>query len=140
MRLRRAHNSNELYAPPLVEVFWKNGEILWVALDQATHGRAMGVEFFSVKATMPMGPAELVIKTGAAMLPMYIKRNGWMDHTIVVKEPLNVQLTLDEQKDVYNVLKKINEELEEIILENPEEWWWVHKRWKHANKYVSENN
>ncbi|MBN1573002.1 MAG: hypothetical protein JW984_07400 [Deltaproteobacteria bacterium] len=113
----------------------EKGEILWVALDQDTRGRAVGVEFFGVKATMPPGPAELIAETGAAVLPMYMRRNGWMDHTIVVKKPLKINLTSDEEKDVYNILKRINEELEEIILANPKEWWWVHRRWKRAYKY-----
>jgi KDO2-lipid IV(A) lauroyltransferase len=113
----------------------EKGEILWVALDQDTRGRAVGVEFFGVKATMPPGPAELVIKTGAAVLPMYMRRDGWMNHTIVVKKPLKVDLIDDNNINVYRILKKINEELEKIILENPKEWWWFHRRWKRAYRY-----
>ena len=33
-------------------------------------------------------------------------------------------------KNKYDLTKKLNQELEEMIVDNPEQWIWTHNRWK----------
>jgi len=114
-------------------------EILWLALDQDTKFGDVGVEFFGVKVGTSRGPAILAQRTGAVVLPMYVKRSGWLKHTIIIKEPIELIDTGNKDADVYTNLKKMNEVLEEEILENPHEWWWVHRRWKRAYRYQEQS-
>jgi len=110
-------------------------EVLWLAIDQDTREGGIGVEFFGVKVSTPQGPAVLAGKTGATVLPVYAKRHGWMKHEIIIKPPLALVSTGDKEADKYVNLKRMNEVIEQILLDNPGEWWWIHRRWKRAHRY-----
>jgi len=110
-------------------------EILYTSLDQDTRGTAIGVDLFGVKAAMPSAPAHMILETQAAVLPVYTKRTGWLKHKIIVLEPVDVEVSGNREKDVYSWLKKINSSIEEMILDNPREWWWIHRRWKRGYRY-----
>lgn len=116
----------------------RNKEILWIALDQNTRGGDVGVEFFGIKAATARGPAVLALRTGAVVLPVYARRRGWLKHTIIILEPIELVRSGNKNADIYKNLKKFNAVIEQEVLENPEEWWWIHKRWKRAHLYVQE--
>lgn len=115
----------------------KNG-ILWIALDQNVREGDVGVEFFGIKAATARGPAILAQRTGAVVLPVYARRQGWLKHTIVIREPIELEHSGDKDKDIYNNLKRFNAVIEQEVLENPGEWWWLHERWKRAGRYVEQ--
>ncbi len=111
-------------------------EILWIALDQNTREGDVGVEFFGVKAATARGPAVLALRTGAVVVPVYVRRDGWLRHTIIIKEPIELEYTGDKEQDVDRNLKRFSAVIEKEVLENPTEWWWLHERWKRAHRYV----
>lgn len=111
----------------------KNG-ILWLALDQGTRDADVAVEFFGIKTATSRGPAILSTRTGAVVLPMYVKRSGWLKHKIIIEKPVDLEITGDKEADIYNNLKKFNSIIESEIMTNPEEWWWLHNRWKRSYK------
>lgn len=113
----------------------RNKRILWIALDQNIREGDVGVEFFGVKAATARGPAVLALRTGAVVIPAYVKRNKWLDHTIIIKEPIELEFTNDKDLDVDKNLRRFNAVIEQEVLENPTEWWWVHARWKRAARY-----
>jgi len=113
----------------------KKKDLLWLAIDQNVREGEMGVELFGVKTSTAKGPAILASRTGAAVLPMYVKRDGWLHHTVVIKEPIPLVDTGNKEKDLYDNLKRFNSEIESQILENPWEWWWFHRRWKRSHRY-----
>ena len=126
-------------AKKALRVLKKNG-MLWVALDQSTREGAMGVEFFGVKTATAQGPAVLAMKTNSIILPMSMRRNGFLDHTLIVREPLELPTTTIDRESIYSNLLMMNGLIEKEILLNPEEWWWFHRRWKRAHRYTQENN
>ncbi len=91
------------------------------------------MEFFGVKAATARGPAILALRTGAVVLPMFIRREGWLKHTIVIRKPIELAYTGDKEEDIYKNLKRFSAVIEKEILENLREWWWIHKRWKRAH-------
>lgn len=116
----------------------RNKGILWIALDQNVREGDVGVEFFGVKAATARGPAILALRTGAVVLPVYARREGWLKHTIVIREPIELEHSGDKDEDIYKNLKRFNAVIEQMVLENPNEWWWIHERWKRAHRYVQE--
>jgi len=141
--LKRRMNLNPIPLHPRQQaikksfVWLKKKGLLWLALDQDARKGDVGVEFFGVKAATPQGPAVLATKTGATVLPMYVKRRGWMKHEVIIWPSIAMVNTGDKEADKYTNLKKMNEITEKMILDNPEEWWWIHRRWKRAYRYVS---
>jgi KDO2-lipid IV(A) lauroyltransferase len=112
--------------------------ILWIALDQSVREGDVGVEFFGVKVATARGPAILALRTGAVVLPICARRQGWLNHTIVIREPVELEHNGDKDDDIYRNLRRFNAIIEQEVLENPEEWWWIHKRWKRAHRYAQE--
>ncbi|MBN1573003.1 MAG: hypothetical protein JW984_07405 [Deltaproteobacteria bacterium] len=113
----------------------KKKEILWIAADQNVREGSIGVEFFGVKASTAKGPAVLALWSNAMILPMTIKRLGWLKHKITIKKPFTLETTGNMDEDTYSGLKVVNQIIEEMILDNPTEWWWIHNRWKNSYKY-----
>jgi len=86
------------------------------------------VEFFGHQAWTLKSPILLARKTGAAILPVFIRRQNSC-HIVKIHPEVEVPSTASEE-EVKKVLKTINGYLEEYILENPTEWLWIHRRWK----------
>lgn len=121
-------------------IWLKKKNLLWLAMDQDARKGDVGVEFFGIKAATPQGPAVLATKTGSVVLPMYVKRKGWLAHEINFWPPIEMVNTGDKETDKYTNLKKMNEITEKMILDNPTEWWWIHRRWKRAYRYETDGH
>ena len=113
----------------------KKKGLLWLAVDQDARKGDVGVEFFGIKASTPQGPAVLAMKTDSTVLPIYVKRKGWMEHEVIIWPPIDIVNTGDKEADKYTNLKKMNESIEKMVLDNPTEWWWIHRRWKRSYRY-----
>jgi KDO2-lipid IV(A) lauroyltransferase len=142
--LIRKANLNPIHLKPRSEAVkrslgtLRNKGILWIALDQNTREGDVGVPFFGVKAATARGPAVLALRTGAVVLPVYVKRHKWLRHTIIIKEPIGLEYTGDKEEDIDKNLRHFNAVIEQEVLENPMEWWWLHERWKRAHRYAQE--
>jgi lauroyl/myristoyl acyltransferase len=85
--------------------------------------------FFGRPAYTPTGAVEFALRTGAALIPMAIHRNGDGRHTVEVLAPL--ELSMDKgEKDIVLQTQKCTTILEGLIRQHPEQWVWLHDRWK----------
>ena len=117
----------------------KNKGVLVVAMDQDTRSTAAGVEFFGVVVPTASRPVQMAMETGAQVIPIYMKRHGWLKHEIIIEEPIPLSENADDDAAVAKNLKLVNEFIERVVLENPRDWWWVHRRWKRAGKFAEQN-
>ena len=90
------------------------------------------VPFFGVRAASPVGVAVLAVRTGAAIVPGYIHRDGPDHHSVHLLPALDVPLCGDRTKDVEATACACNEALEAIIRRYPEQWMWGHRRFRHS--------
>ncbi len=110
----------------------KNKNILILIIDQDTNVPSTWVPFFGIPAKTPIGAAVFSLKTGASVVSYNVIRES--DGTFRLKfESLGVfsRNHTSMEKDIYSVTRKINEHLEERIRENPQQWAWFHRRWRH---------
>ena len=84
------------------------------------------VDLFNRKAFTLNIPAQLALKHDYLLVPIEIKRENKIYFSINIKDPL----VIDENDDHYSVTRKINMELEKMILNNPYQWIWTHDRWR----------
>ena len=84
------------------------------------------IDLFSKKAATINIPAQLAIKHGYLLVPLEIKRNENSNFIIDVKE----KIIVSPNDDQFSITKKINYELEKMILNNPNQWIWTHDRWR----------
>jgi len=106
----------------------KKGNAAWYAPDQDFRGKDMVfAPFFGVQAGTLTAPARFSEMTGSPVVPYYIKRNADnRGYKLVILPPLKNFPTGDIDKDALI----INQTLEYLILQNPEQYLWVHKRFK----------
>ncbi|MBI5115565.1 lysophospholipid acyltransferase family protein [Candidatus Poribacteria bacterium] len=109
---------------------FKRNEIVGVLADQNTRKQNVFVDFFGVKAATTPGPALLAMKTGAILVPAFMLREARGKHKLIIEKPIEVIRTGDEEADVVAMTQKCAAILEEYVRRYPEQWFWVHRRWR----------
>ena len=106
----------------------KKGNAAWYAPDQDFSGKDMiYIPFFGVQASALTAPARFSQMTGAAVVPYYIKRKpAGQGYKLVILPPLENFPSGNTEGDALVV----NQTLEHLIMQNPEQYLWAHKRYK----------
>ena len=105
--------------------FINEGHSIALMIDQRV---SEGIEskFFDKNAFTTTIPAQLHLKYGLEIIPVYIERKNKHHFIIYFYEPLN----FDNNKNQDYITNKLNNTLEKLILKNPSQWIWTHDRWK----------
>jgi KDO2-lipid IV(A) lauroyltransferase len=105
--------------------------VVGILIDQrAKRSEGIWVNFFGKKAPTTPSLAVLAMKTGAPVLPIFMVRDGFQKHRLIIKEPLELIRTGDIKKDVESNTQLFNHTLESMIRQYPDQWFWVHRRWE----------
>ncbi len=107
----------------------KRNRLIAIMMDQDAHDAGVFVPFFDRPASTPRGAATFALKTGAPIFIMLTHRAG-NGKTRVEFVPVPVEKTKDKQEDIRRITAWITARLEQGIRENPEQWLWLHRRWK----------
>ncbi|MCK9573223.1 MAG: lysophospholipid acyltransferase family protein [Candidatus Omnitrophica bacterium] len=108
----------------------RNNEIVIMQMDQNFGSGGVWVKFFGKLAATPVGPITLGMRTKAKLVPAYIYREGLSRHCIKIlpAEPIIEAENKDEA--VLKNAAKFSRIIESWIKEYPEQWGWIHRRWK----------
>jgi KDO2-lipid IV(A) lauroyltransferase len=90
----------------------------------------VAVEFFGKKAGTYRSLASFSRHTGVPVVPASSYRLANGRHVLKFHEPIPWQEHGSTQESIYKTTLAYNKALESIILEHPEQWLWLHKRWK----------
>ena len=107
----------------------KDKKIVWYASDQSFAGKnAVEVDFFGHQASTTSAICRFVEMTGSPVLPYFAKRleNG-KGYVLQIYPEVDPD-TSDPQKYMQNIYTV----LEEHILQHPEQYYWVHRRFKNT--------
>jgi len=108
----------------------KRGGAVAILIDQDTRVKSRFVDFFGMTAATPVGAAILAMKTGAAVVPTYIYLGeDNLQHMYILPE-IPLVLTGDDEKDMITNTQNYTRFIEEQIRKHPEQWVWMHERWK----------
>ena len=117
-----------------IQTLRKNG-ILFLQIDQNTRTkRGVFVDFFGYLVPTFTGPVVMALRTGAVIVPLFIVRNGDNTHTIIVDPPVELELTGDKDRDIFLNIARLTKVSESYIRRYPEQWWWIHRRFRKAKK------
>jgi KDO2-lipid IV(A) lauroyltransferase len=97
------------------------------------------VPFFGMECGSVAGPAVLHIRTGAPLLPVFSVRLPNGRHRLEVKPPIVFDRTGDTDTDVKTIMTLIQAEIEAHIRRYPDQWLWIHDRWRSARKRSQES-
>ena len=117
----------------------KSGGSVALLIDQDTKVKSVFVDFFGKPASTPVGATILAMKTGAAIVPTYVHLDDdGMQHMHILPE-VDLRITDNEGDDVVFNTQLLTTMIEGWIRKYPEQWVWMHKRWKtKENETVSE--
>jgi Kdo2-lipid IVA lauroyltransferase/acyltransferase len=118
-------------ARPMLTIL-RNGGTLGLLVDLNTlDDEAIFVDFFGVPASTTFMLAKFALRTDAVVLPIFApwddKLGKFLVHTL---PPVSIERTGDEQEDVRKFTAKLSLSVENYIRQYPEQWLWIHKRWK----------
>ncbi len=109
----------------------KEKKIVAMVADQRGPQESIKVEFFGRKVSVHVGPAVLALKTGAPILCGISVRQKDYSYKIVMHEISKDNLPEDDEEKIIELSQRHTSYLESFIREYPEQWLWMHKRWKH---------
>jgi len=110
--------------------FLRAGEVVGLLLDQnTTANEAVFVDYFGKPAATHKGLSILALRTGAAILPTFIIREGDR-HRVVIEKPLDIVRTGDLERDLAEATALFTRSIESAVRRHPDHWLWVHRRWK----------
>jgi KDO2-lipid IV(A) lauroyltransferase len=110
----------------------KTGESVGVLPDTNTDLReGVFVPFFGVEASTTAGVARLAIHANALIFPMFAVWDEGEQHYVVYNgQPIEPANTGDRENDVITTTAAFTAEIEKIVRRFPEQWLWIHRRWK----------
>lgn len=101
----------------------KKGGIIAIVADLHVHGGEL-IDFFGEPAVTSTVPAELALKYGAALIPVYgIRQDNGLDFEIVLNEEIP-------PSDPITMTQAICDDLERMVRRYMGQWFWIHRRWK----------
>ncbi len=135
-----------------------NKEIVGFLPDENASKRiGVFVDFFGKSACTMPGIANIAAKTRATIVPAFIIRQteystaahlnnnvladsgknadvknkiNYCRHKLIIGKPLKINYTGNRKEDVINILNIFHRTIEDIVKEYPEQWFWIHNRWK----------
>jgi Kdo2-lipid IVA lauroyltransferase/acyltransferase len=114
----------------------RRGHTVGMLVDQ-NEGWRQGVyaDLFGQRACSNPGIAILALKSGAPIVPFFMIRQGDRFHA-ELGPPLPLVRSGDATKDVETIVQQCNNALEAHIRRYPDQWFWVHQRWKTPSQCV----
>ena len=88
------------------------------------------IDFFGQPTNAFTGAAAIARRCGVPVFPVFIHREESGHHILTVEPGIMVEKTDDRTEDVRRVTQTINTRIEQWIRKYPEEWFWLHDRWK----------
>ncbi len=126
-KIRTRYGNHVIYKKGAVKEILRDlrmNRAVGILMDQSVSKKeGVVINFLGRPAWTSRMPGLIARKTGAVVLPAFIKRSG-MGHIVEIGE--RIELKGLEPEDI----KRLSEPIERFILSNPSEWLWIHRRWK----------
>ena len=107
----------------------KDGYSIALMMDQRV-SEGEKIPFFNKPAFTTTIPAQLALKYNCKLVPIFLERKDSINFEMTVHEPYKIERTGNNEEDTKNIMLKINQIIEKMIIKNPTQWIWSHNRWK----------
>lgn len=109
----------------------RRGGMLAFLIDQNIRAESVKVPFFGRPALTPIGPAKLAVRTEVPVVGIYIERQPTGRHLVRFMDPLYPK----RDDDPVALTATLTQQIEAQIRRAPEQWVWMHERWRERPKY-----
>lgn len=119
----------------------KKGWAIGLIMDQDTNRHdGIVLDFFGRPTNCTPGAASMARFQGVPIFTSFMHRDAGGNHTLVVDGPFYVEKTDDKREDIRRTTQKINDAIEGHVKKYPEEWFWLHDRWKSIREEFSDSD
>lgn len=110
----------------------KRGEAVGILIDLNTvRNQGVFCDFFGIPACSTTGLATLALRTKAAVVPGFLLWDEKLGkHKLHFEPEVELIVTGDQKEDIYQNTAQFNKVVEKIVRLYPDQWMWVHRRWK----------
>jgi len=110
----------------------RKGETVGILMDtNMTPPQGVFVEFFGYEACTASGLARVALKTGAAVLPGFMLwEEAERRYVLHFGPQLAFERTSDGEADIVAATQQCTRVIESWIRRYPDQWLWIHRRWK----------
>ena len=108
----------------------RSGEVVGLLIDQSRRLVGVEVDFFGQRVFATPAAAFWAIRYQCPVLPMFCFREPDGSLVIDVQPPVVIQRTNDLRTDIQVNTQTMSDAVEKNVREHPEQWFWLHKRWK----------
>ncbi len=108
----------------------KEGRLMGALIDQDTKVDGVFAHFLGKLAHTPSGPMRLAMKYGIPVFVITTARQDDDSHHVYISRRLALDETGDMQRDLATNVEKANMLISEAIRRHPEQWVWMHERWR----------
>ncbi|OGL13525.1 MAG: hypothetical protein A3G97_00785 [Candidatus Rokubacteria bacterium RIFCSPLOWO2_12_FULL_69_21] len=109
----------------------RRGRMVGILLDQnASRREGVFVPFFGEPASTSKSLALLALWSGAPVVPVFIQRDTAGSHRVTIEPALPPPATGDREEDVAAFTAAFSRVVESRIRRSPEQWFWMHRRWR----------
>jgi KDO2-lipid IV(A) lauroyltransferase len=108
------------------------GETVGILMDtNMTPPQGVFVRFFGITACTASGLARVALKTEAAVVPGFLVwEHGERQYVLHFGQQLTFARSADYEADILSATQLCNDVLESWIRRYPDQWLWIHRRWK----------
>jgi len=115
----------------LLKILRESGTVGILADQNTMPEEGVFVDFFGETACTTTGIARVALHTGAAVVPGYaIWDESIRKYRLRFEPPVELIRTGDADRDIFENTQRFAKVMEQIIRKYPEQWVWVHARWK----------
>lgn len=130
---RRMVGMHITYKSDVREMFQmlKEGWVIGLLMDQDTNRRdGVVLDFFGRATNCVPGPASLARFKDAPIFPVFITRQADGTHKVIIHKAVFVERSGDKHEDIKKTTQQLTKIIEAHVRLHPEEWFWLHDRWK----------
>jgi Kdo2-lipid IVA lauroyltransferase/acyltransferase len=118
----------------------KKNQIVGMAIDQNTTTKGgILVDFFGHPARTTPIAAILARRFGTPVMPVLSRRLPDGRHLIQISPPLPLEITEDAEADIRRHVQLQSDTIEAWIRISPDQWLWLHRRWKNQFPKLYQN-
>lgn len=108
----------------------REGSLVGVLIDQSPRENGVPVNFFGAPCWATVAPAMIAVRARMPMVPAALFRRPDGRYTLRFYEPIAMTRTGNFRADLLTYSQACQDAIERIIREAPEQWLWLHRRWK----------
>jgi Kdo2-lipid IVA lauroyltransferase/acyltransferase len=118
-------------ARAILKVLAEGGTVGILADHNTALEEGVFVDFFGIPASTTSGLARLALRTDAAVVPGFLFWDESLGkYRLRFEPPVELARSGDEEADVRENTQRFTSVIERYVRAHPEQWLWVHKRWK----------